>query len=336
MTKTLVIQPLPGIGDMVWHLPHLKALADASPDGTVAVMTKRRSFADEMLAGSPWISGVYWLERAQGGERWGRHDGPFGFFRLAADLRRLAPETVWILHRSWRYAAAARLAGIPRRFSYRDLPKTDRKLPPGDRASLLLRGHGIEVDPTPRMSPSEEAGGEAARLYGDLPRPWLGLGIGASEPFKRWPEDNFIKLARAFTDRTGGSVILFGGDAERESAERIVLNARGSVVLAVNRPIGVAAALVATSDVYLGNDSGMLNLAAATGTASIGLFGGSPPLTIYPNLVALEPEGGGEYRVDRMAEIEIEAAMNALSRALESTPPAPVQIKLRRRRSGSR
>lgn len=324
LSNTLVIQPLPGIGDMVWHLPHLKAIAEASPDGKVAIMTKRRSMADQMLAGESWVSEVHWLDRAQGEEPAGRHDGPFGVFRLAADLRRLKPGTVWILHRSWRYAAAARLAGIRTRIGYRALPDIERTDHPADKASLLLRAWGIEFDPTPHVTPSDSARKEVERLYGDLPRPWLTLGIGASEPFKRWPEESYSALARAFTDRTEGSVILVGGTEEKDSAARILQNARGSIVMAINRPIAQAAALAAMSDAFLGNDSGMLNLAAATGVTSIGLFGGSPPLTLYPNLDALEPEGGAEYRVDRMAEIEVEAAMMALSRALDrAARPAP-------------
>ena len=316
MGKTLVIQPLPGIGDMVWHLPHLKAIAESTPDGKISLVTKRRSAADQMLEGAPWIAEIGWLDRAQGKEKAGRHDGPLGAMRLGNDLKEFGAETVWILHRSWRYLTATRMAGIPERISYRELPNEGRDLHQADKATALLRQRGLTVDPTPRLDPPASAKAEIRRLYGELPRPWLVLGIGASEPFKLWPEANFSALARAFTDRTGGSVVLVGGEAEKESAERILQNARGDVVLAINRPIGQAAALAAAADAFLGNDSGMLNLAAATGAPTIGLFGGSPPLTLYPNLDALQPEGGAEYRVDRMAEIEVEATMNALSRAL--------------------
>ena len=86
MAGTLVIQPLPGIGDMVWHLPHLDAIARTCPDGRVTVLTKRRSRADELFAGSATVSRVLWLERAQTGDAAGRHDGPLGAWRLAADL----------------------------------------------------------------------------------------------------------------------------------------------------------------------------------------------------------------------------------------------------------
>ena len=112
MAGTLVIQPLPGIGDMVWHLPHLEAIARTSPGGSIAVLTKRRSRADELFAGSPFVRQVLWLERAQSGERLGRHDGLLGGWRLAHDLRAHAFDSVWILHDSTRYALAAWLARV--------------------------------------------------------------------------------------------------------------------------------------------------------------------------------------------------------------------------------
>ena len=44
MSKTLVIQPLPGIGDMVWHLPHLEAIAEAAPDTPVLFVDTGKLF----------------------------------------------------------------------------------------------------------------------------------------------------------------------------------------------------------------------------------------------------------------------------------------------------
>ena len=37
---TLIVQPLPGIGDTIWHLPHYKAIARAAPNGRITLLTK--------------------------------------------------------------------------------------------------------------------------------------------------------------------------------------------------------------------------------------------------------------------------------------------------------
>ena len=326
MAGTLVIQPLPGIGDMVWHLPHLDAIARTCPDGRVTVLTKRRSRADELFAGSATVSRVLWLERAQTGDAAGRHDGPLGAWRLAADLREHGFSAVWVLHDSPRYALAARLAGIPARIGYgagrqrlflsdrRTLAASDRRRPTVEKATRLLALHGIEAEPTPRFVPAADALGRIAARHGGRPRPWIGLGVGASEPFKQWRAERFADLAERLAAATGGTVFAIGGPSEREAIDTVC--AAGVAVPVLGLPLGQAAALARSCDLVIGNDTGLLNLAAATGVPSIGLFGGSPPLTQYPCLTALEPAGGATYRVDRMAAIGVETVMAAAERRL--------------------
>lgn len=336
MAGTLVIQPLPGIGDMVWHLPHIEAIARACPAGSVTVLTKRRSRADELFDGSPFVRDVLWLERAQSGEPAGRHDGPLGAWRLAADLRSHRFQTVWILHDSPRYALAARLARIPERIGFgtgrqrrflsdrRILPRADRHLPTVEKASRLLALHGLAVEPTPRFQPSDAAMRSIAERFGDRSRPWISLGIGSSEPFKQWGADRFAALAARLIAETGGTVFAVGGPAETAMVDVIRSSAGGPVVSAVGLPLGEAAALARSCDAMVGNDTGLLNLSAATGVATVGLFGGSPPLTQYPNLAALEPAGGAVYRVDRMAEIGVGTVAEAVLESLSGRSPCAV------------
>lgn len=328
MPGTLVIQPLPGIGDMVWHLPHLQAIAGACPDGAVTVLTKRRSRADELFEGSSFVKRVLWLERAQSGDPPGRHDGALGAWRLAADLRPHRFDAVWILHDSPRYALAALLARIPARIGFgtgrqrrflsdrRILAREARHLPTVEKATRLLGLHGLAVGPTPRYRPAEAATVRVLAEHGGRPRPWLGLGVGSSETFKQWGARRFAELAARFAEATGGTVFAIGGPAERDAVEAVRAAGGPAVVAAIGLPLVDAAALARACDAVAGNDTGLLNLAAATGVPAVGLFGGSPPLTQYPNLTALEPPGGARYRVDRMAEIPVDAVARSIDAAL--------------------
>ncbi|MCP5307560.1 MAG: glycosyl transferase family 1, partial [Chromatiaceae bacterium] len=67
---TLIVQPLPGIGDMVWHLPHIHAIAATTIAGKVDILTKPRSQADRLLRADPQVGQILWLERESG-----RHAG---------------------------------------------------------------------------------------------------------------------------------------------------------------------------------------------------------------------------------------------------------------------
>ncbi len=62
---------------------------------------------------------------------------------------------------------------------------------------------------------------------------------------------------------------------------------------AVELPIDQTAALLARCRLYVGNDTGVLNVAAAVGTDALGLFGGSSPLTYSPRIHVVVPQDQG-------------------------------------------
>lgn len=302
--ETLVIQPLPGIGDMVWHLPHLHAIAATSAGGSITLLTKRRSAAERLLAADPSVKRVLWLERNPG-----RHDGFRGVLRLARELRPHRYTRAFILHGSARYALACRLAGIPERIGYgRDWQGLflDRRycLAPGERrghpialADRLLERAGIaRLEAEPRLVVGEGARQAVARRYGHLPAPWVAFGIGCSEPDRQWPKERFAELAGGLR---GCTLFAVGGTAEAEMARWIAAGSRSQGIrleAVIDLPIDEVAALLARCACYVGNDTGVFNVAAAVGTRAIGLFTGEyPPLAYAQTIqsVVPEPPGGG-------------------------------------------
>ncbi|MDH3474443.1 MAG: hypothetical protein OEM59_12190 [Rhodospirillales bacterium] len=299
--RTLIVQALPGIGDMVWHLRHIHAIAAAAPGGRVDLLAKPRSQADRLLLADPAVARVLWLRRGPG-----EHDGLRGLLRLAALLRPERYETAWILHGSWRYALAARLAGIGTRIGYGRGLQRCFLTRPGLRAPA--RHHAIEnadrlldagvlafTEPEPRLPVSPQAAAAVEARYGALPRPWVALGFGGSEPFKHWGRESFAALAAALSVPGRRSLFLLGGPEQADEgawiAER-VRAAGGEVEFALDLPLEQAVALTAACRLYLGNDTGLLNVAAAVGVDAVGLFGGSPPLAYSPRIHPLVPPEG--------------------------------------------
>jgi heptosyltransferase-2 len=319
--KTLILQPLPGIGDMVWHLPHIDAIAAATRTGTVTLMTKARALGDQLFDGDQRIDAILPLFRGLEGKR---HDGPLGSRRLGQDLADQGFEVVWIFHGSSRYAMATAFAGIPERIGFGfgwqnmflttqyPLIRKDERLHPSEKATKLLEQNGLDVDPIPHYVPPEAARAAIERDFAGMPRPWFGLGIGSSETFKQWGAERFSALSDALAAEFGGTVFLLAGPGERVMAEQIA-QGRGSVRPVVARPLSEAAALAQACDVMISNDTGLMNLAAATGAVTVGLFGGSPTIDhFYPTLSAVTPPGGATYKDNRMGEISVDMVLEEI------------------------
>lgn len=333
----LVIQPLPGIGDMVWHLPHIHAIAAASPKGRVDILTKRRSLADRLLAADRAVSEILWLERDSD-----RHSGVSGMLRLAGELRRRRYRQCWILHASTRYALTAWLAGIPQRIGFgygaqkwwlqrsTVLPAGHRIQHPIDKANALLQRAGIpitESEPSLVLDPILVE--QVNKTYDNCPQPWIALGIGSSEANKQWGAAKFAELAKSLLDR-GASCLLIGGPAEAALAQQIVDRAGGNLFpnrlhAVTGSSIDTVAALLSRCEHYVGNDTGVLNMAAAVGVPCTGLFGGSMPLRHSKLIhcveadvsVQMDRSGSGMYEQGAagMASISVAKVLQAMGRS---------------------
>ena len=62
VTPTVVIQPKQGIGDTIWHLPFIQAIAAAAPGGTVTFITLPSTHAKELLEAEPCVAETLYFE----------------------------------------------------------------------------------------------------------------------------------------------------------------------------------------------------------------------------------------------------------------------------------
>ncbi|CAG4904239.1 unnamed protein product [Acidocella sp. C78] len=144
---------------------------------------------------------------------------------------------------------------------------------PGRRYRQVGASCGFEPAPLPVVwtAPADRA--IAARL---LPEgaPVLGLGPTANWDGKIWPAERFVALARALEYRR---VAVFGGPGKAEAARAAPVLAAlpGAIDLVGRVSVVEAAACLARCALFVGNDSGLMHLAAAAGTPTLGLFGRS-------------------------------------------------------------
>jgi len=125
------------------------------------------------------------------------------------------------------------------------------------------------------------------RIGRDVPSvPIIALCPGAEfGPAKRWPQAHFTSVADHFL-KQGWQVWLLGGKSDQAVARNIARTSSDPehcVDLTGKTSIGDAIDLLAHARAAVSNDSGLMHVAAATGTVVVGIFGSSserhtPPL----------------------------------------------------------
>ncbi len=146
---------------------------------------------------------------------------------------------------------------------------------------------GLET-PTPcKIYLAEKHRAEAKNL---LPqnRPILLLSPMASWDKKCWPAQSFLELAKALTAENGplpNAAIGFLGDPKQRPALLELLQAlpeNQRIDISGNINLLTLAACMEQADLFVGNDSGLMHLAAAVGTSTLGIFGPSRPEVYAP------------------------------------------------------
>ena len=148
---------------------------------------------------------------------------------------------------------------------------------PGHRTTHLARVLGLDPAPTPVTWIAAADRAVAASL---LPsgRVLIGLGPTANWSGKVWPASAFIGLFHRLADAVPGALpVVFAGPgaAERAMAEPVLAALPEAVDLCGRLRLPEAAACLAGCDLFVGNDSGLMHLAAAAGAPTLGLFGPS-------------------------------------------------------------
>ncbi len=98
---------------------------------------------------------------------------------------------------------------------------------------------------------------------------------GASWPFRRWPSHRFIQLGNWLQKEYQANILIVAGKPEQELGLSIEqgLNRGQTLNLAGKTTLREMASVLRRCKLFIGNDSGPLHVAAASGIPVIGLFG---------------------------------------------------------------
>ena len=101
----------------------------------------------------------------------------------------------------------------------------------------------------------------------------IGIHPGGNWEYKLWDAGNYAQLANALCKEQNASILLFTGPDERELQTETAKMMDISPILVETDNLRHLASLIAACDVYIGNDTGPMHIAAAVDTPVIALFG---------------------------------------------------------------
>ncbi len=288
MAERTLIVSLQGIGNALLALPLARAAHEAGGKVDLLTLSPR---AVAVLSAAPFLGEVIAAGDPQ-------YAGPAGKLRLVRELRRRNYDRALFSFPSGANSyRLARAAGIPARVGHR-YPQVGRAwrhltdaLPQMQRAhdldhNLALAKHlGLPHDPaslwpvfTPPARLQDKARNFLVEHGFDPLKLYLGLHPGCDGQWveKRWPESHFARLAELAYEKYGVSAIVLDGPAEPGTGKKIARLAK-TPVLALDGwgDLADAWGMLYCCEVLVSNDSGLMNLAAASDLPTVAVFGPS-------------------------------------------------------------
>ena len=275
----ILIVPYMWIGDFVRGQTVVRVLKERWPNRPVDMLTTK--LCAPLVDYMPGVrAGIVWdlpRSRLALAEQW----------RLAALLRERRYRTALVMPRTWKAAIAPTLAGIPERvgfvgeFRFGLINRWrwgEKKLPRMiDQKAALALPAGAALPPEWPVPQLRVRLGEIERwrrANGVGNRPAVALAPGSVGPAKRWPYyDDVARLLIA----QGLDVWVIGGPGEKALAAEIVAKAGPAVRDLTGNDLRNGVIAMAAASVAISNDSGLMHVAAALDTPTMGIFGPTSP-----------------------------------------------------------
>ncbi len=283
-TSPILIIPYMWIGDFMRGHTVVRVLRERWPNRPIDLLTS--SLCAPLVDYMPGVrSGIVWdlpRSRLALAKQWG----------LAAQFRARAYRTALILPRTWKSAIAPALASIPERIGFvgelrfglvnkwrwgeKAMPRFIDK----NAALALPAGAPLPAEwPVPQLEvPAEET--ERWRQANGLGgRPAIALAPGSVGAAKRWTY--YPEAARLLTEE-GFDVWVVGGPGEKTLAQEIVAVGGLRVRDLTSNDLRNGILAMAAASIAISNDSGLMHVAAAVGTPTMGIFGPTSPYLWAP------------------------------------------------------
>ena len=290
--KRVLVIKLDHLGDVLLATPVFSNLRQAYPDAELHALTG--TWSRVVLEGHPDVNKVLTYNSPV----FCRTGSPTSLretFRLYKQLRHQKYDLLVALRSDWRTVCFALLRVTPKRLDRAALQVANKFGAPQftgihetTRNLDVLHKAGI---PTPiqttTFSVTREDEKWASDFLGSLhinrERPVIAIHPGSPVPIKRWVPERYAEFADWLIARKRAQILFVGVEDEIPIITEIQGLMRAETEnIAGKTTLTQLASILHISNVFIGNDSGPMHLAAAVGTPTIGLYGPGNPTRFRP------------------------------------------------------
>ena len=104
------------------------------------------------------------------------------------------------------------------------------------------------------------------------PNGWVAICTGGKLTSKLWPWERYAEVGRLLIEQHGLFPVIIGGGEDRAVGEKLLSQWGTGLCAAGELTVRESAALLAGARFYLGNDTGVMHLAAAVGKSCVAIF----------------------------------------------------------------
>ena len=286
----LLVRATNWVGDAVMCIPALEAIRAHWPDAEISILA--RPWVADLYRGQPFANRIIPFDASV--------RSPFTLENISRELRREHFDCALLLQNAFSAAWLAWRAGIPERIGYaRDarrflltravcVPRAG-EIPAHESyyyLELLRRMGCIDKLPTItqitlHLAPGAPETAESRLQKGGVHPGSLRIALAPGAAYgaaKCWLPERFAAVADSLVDEFNANVILFGTPSEVEVSRQIAARMRRQPISLVGQTsVGELPALFSRCQLFIGNDSGAMHVAAAVGVPVVGVFGSTDP-----------------------------------------------------------
>lgn len=287
--RTAVALRIDRIGDVVVSLPALKALKDIFPQCRLTIILREQNLP--LLKAIPWIDELVPYRGFWGTVRLLRERR----FDLVVDLLMdYSLKTAWLAFLSGPgITAGFDIEGRGRLFKAALRPPPGKKLMSQyllDLSRFLAGLSGLDKEKIKESIPElrvSEKNRTFARGFlreggineGDF---IIAMHPGGYFPSQRWRIEGFAELADVLSQKYRAKIVVLAGANETEIVGKLRGLIKAEALVCAGLSLDKTAAIIAQSDIFIGNNSGLLHIAAALGRPTVSTMGPTVPWLWMP------------------------------------------------------